>query len=288
MAKKMPWAVEQTARNVATVRCTDVKAGWEQWALLRSDVHHDNPHCDWDMERRHLEEAKDRKALIIDNGDLFCAMQGAWDPRKSKDSIRPEHNTGDYLDKLVKTAAKFYEPYAENFAVIGLGNHETAIRKRHETCLSTRLVEAMNGYGSPVLLSGYSGWVRFMFNVNGAYRSTKILHHYHGSGGGGPVTRGVIQTNRLAVIIPDADIILSGHTHDDFYLPIARTRLSERCTVYQTETHFIRPAGYKDSWGDGFGGWEVETMKGPKPKSAYWLRFYLLDNQIKLEAIRAT
>jgi len=53
--------------------------------LLRSDVHHDNPKCNQDLERKHLDEAIEYDAPIIDNGDLFCAMQGKWtsDPTRT-------------------------------------------------------------------------------------------------------------------------------------------------------------------------------------------------------------
>jgi hypothetical protein len=64
---------------------------WEQWVLLRSDVHHDNPKCNQALEKQHLDEAAEYDAPIIDNGDLFCAMQGKWDKRADKAALRPEH-----------------------------------------------------------------------------------------------------------------------------------------------------------------------------------------------------
>lgn len=287
------YTVEQNHRNVLTVRM-DARSGWEQWFLLRTDVHHDNPKCDQTLERRHLEQAVERGAGIIDNGDLHCAMQGKYDKRGSKDALRPEHQTGKYLDRLVETAADFYAPYADNWLVMGLGNHETKILQNHETDLTERTVERINtlqqNAGKPgrVYAGGYGGWVRFMFHTTATRREAKILHHFHGSGGGGPVTRGVIQTNRLAVFNPDADIVFTGHTHDDWTVPIRRQRLSDAGVPYQDEQLHIRAAGYKDAWGDGHSGWEVEKMLGPKPKSAAWLRFYYESGEIRMEAHRAT
>lgn len=109
--------------NVVRVKidCNKTK---EHWFLLRSDAHHDNPHCNWDLEKKHLDEALERDAGILDCGDLFCAMQGAWDPRKSKSCLRSEHQRSDYLDALVTTAADFYQPYAKNIVCLGQGNHE--------------------------------------------------------------------------------------------------------------------------------------------------------------------
>ena len=274
--------------NSTAISFDNAKAGFEQWFLLRSDVHHDNPKCDWKLEKKHLDQAVERNAWIIDNGDLFCAMQGKWDKRSSKDSIREEHSQGNYLDALVNTAAEFYKPYAKNFLLLGRGNHETAIRGRHETDLTDRLAHEMKRQGSQVLSGGYGGWIRFLFSRGSGNRSSKVLYHFHGTGGGGPVTRGTIQTNRIAVFTPDADIVLTGHTHDSWMMPIQRQRLSDMGVIHHDEQYHVRVAGYKDAWGDGSHGWEVEKMLGPKPKDAAWLRFYYESDSIRFELTRAT
>lgn len=278
---------DPTQQNVLTVRC-EAKSGWEQWFLLRSDVHHDNPHCDQALEKKHLDQAKQRGAGIIDAGDLFCAMQGKYDKRADKSSLRPEHQDGKYLDRLVETAGEFYEPYAGNFLVLGRGNHETAIYRRCETDLTDRLVERLKTLaGSSIQSGGYGGWVRFMF-TRGKFCTSRLLHYYHGTGGGGPVTRGVIQTNRLAVFNPDPHIILTGHTHDEWIVPIRRQRISAAGVPYHDEQVHVRTPGYKDAWKNGASGWEVEKMIGPKPKGAAWLRFYYERNDVQFEITRAT
>ena len=216
--------IKHVGLNSTVITFDGIKAGWEQWVLLRSDVHHDNPKCDQKLEKKHLDQAKECNALIIDNGDLFCAMQGKYDKRSSKDAMRPEHSQGNYLDALVSTAADFYRPYAKQFVVLGKGNHETAIRSRHETDLTDRLAAELRREGSEVLAGGYGGWVKFNFQWGKC--DSRVLYHYHGTGGGGPVTRGTIQTNRIAVFTPDADIVLTGHCFD-------------------TETEILTPTGWK-------------------------------------------
>lgn len=286
MAKKQPYTVEANCRNVLTVRC-EIGPGWTQDFLLRSDVHHDNPHCDQPLERRHLQEAQQRNAGIIDAGDLFCAMQGKFDKRADKSSLRPEHQSGNYLDSLVKTATDFYEPFAGNFLVIGRGNHETAIHKRAETDLTERLVERLNERtGSKIQAGGYGGWVRFMF-TRGRFCTSRLLYYFHGTGGGGPVTRGVIQTNRLAVFNPDPHIVLTGHTHDEWIVPIRRQRLSDLGVPYYDEQIHVRTPGYKDGWDHSYAGWETEKMLGPKPKGAAWLRFTYNNDKVNVEVFRA-
>jgi hypothetical protein len=274
----MAWTLNRSNKH-ANVVDIDVQFSrnhdWEQWVLLRSDVHHDNPKCDQAREKEHLDTALEYDAPVIDNGDLFCAMQGAWDKRKSKESIREEHQCNNYLDALVDTACDFYRPYGSILAVLGRGNHETAIQKAHETDLTDRLAASIRRCGSNVVASGYGGWVRFRFKEQKRQiQDTVLLYHYHGCGGGGPVTRGTIQTNRVGIIHPDANIVLTGHTHDDWTLSIPRERISRDGMLYRDEQLHIRCPGYKDAWGDGSGGWEVERGLGPKSIGSVWLRFF--------------
>ncbi len=284
---KPRYAVEQNHRNVLTVRM-DVSTGWEQWFLLTTDVHWDNPKCDQKLHTKHLEQAVDRGAGVIDNGDWFCAMQGKYDKRSDKSAMRPEHQRGDYLDSLVRTSADYLAPYADHLILCGQGNHETGVLKAHETNLTERLVERLNiGRKSKTYLGGYGGWVRFLFKVYKTQCESRVLHHFHGTGGGGPVTRGVIQTNRMAVFNPDADVVFTGHTHDEWCVPIARQRISSAGVPFHDEQIHVRAPGYKDAWGDGNGGWEVEKMLGPKPKGAAWLRFFYEDKTIKVDVTRA-
>lgn len=260
---------------VLSVYFDGVAAGWEQWVLLTSDNHHDSIFCDRRLERRHLDQAKERGAVILNFGDLFCAMQGKYDPRSSMDDIREEDVGQDYLDRIVKHAAEFYGPYAENFLLLGHGNHETNIRKRHGTDLTSNLVHRLNAdHGGSLHVGGYGGWVRFMFKMNRTKRQSVKLKFFHGSGGGGPVTRGVIQTNRMAVYLPDADIVVGGHTHDSWVLPRARERLSAAGVVRKDLVWFVRIPGYKDEYGDGSRGFHVETGRDPRPVGAAWARFF--------------
>jgi hypothetical protein len=263
--------VRQNAPNVHTI-VMQVVPGWEQWFLLSGDRHHDNLHCDQDFEREHLEEAKEKGAGILDVGDMFCAMQGKYDPRSSLESLRPEHKKDNYFDALIETAHTFYKPYAANFLVVAQGNHETSIIKRNGTNLVDRFCAKMRESGSPVQMGGYGGWIRFQFMFNGS-RIVKRLKYFHGSGGGGPVTRGVIQTNRQAVYLPDADIVLNGHTHDQYIVPIQRERLNQKGVIEQDCTWYVRTGTYKDEYRDGSGGWHVERGGPPKPIGAVWLKF---------------
>jgi len=274
--KKLPvdFKIESIRANSHRISFTGVKKGWEQWVMLSSDRHHDNMQARWDLEKAHLEKARERRALILDFGDMFCAMQGKYDPRSSMDSLRPEHKRGDYLDALVSTAEKFYAPYAGQFALIGRGNHETNIRTRHGVDLTERLVDRLKDkHGARVNAGEYSGWVIFSFVMHRTVWHSRVLYYFHGSGGGGPVTRGTIQSNRMAVNYPDADMVVSGHTHDNWILPIKRKRIIATGLPYDDLAWHIRTPTYKDEHDKG-SGWAVERGINPKPLGCVWVRFY--------------
>jgi hypothetical protein len=240
--------------------------------MLSSDQHWDNPHCQRDKLKKHLDKALKLNAPVIIYGDFFCAMQGKWDKRGSKGDIRPEHSKGNYLDALVETAAKWLEPYKDIIAVIGPGNHETAILKHHETDLIERLVERLKAMGSKTVhKGGFSGYVTFNLTRYQTNRATLQLHYHHGSGGGGPVTRGVIGTNRRAVYLVDADAVATGHTHDSWAVPIARVKLECGKIKHSNQWHCSTP-GYKEEYQDGDGGFHIERGRAPKPTGcAMWV-----------------
>jgi hypothetical protein len=271
------WSVAN--HEAANVTRIDVKVGgardFEQWFLLSGDRHHDNPHCRQDLERKHLDQARERDAGIIDVGDLFCAMQGKFDRRASKEGVRPENQNDHYLDSLIDCAADFYGPYSDLFVMLAPGNHETAIQKRHEMLLTEHLCKALRASkrGSPVQRGGYSGWVWFNFRRGNSAHSVR-LWYIHGYGGGGPVTRGVIQSaNRQQAYIEGADITLSGHVHEAVYLETCKRYLDYAGHVKSRTCYTIQTPTYKEEYGAGEGGWHIETGKPPKPLGAWWLRF---------------
>jgi len=267
------YKIIKTDTNVLQVHI-DITPGWEQLFLLRSDAHHDNPHCRQDLEKSHLDEALEKGAGIIDAGDLHCAMQGKWDKRSDKSSLRPEHRTGSYLDRLVETAADFYAPYAQNWLVMGQGNHEASIKDKHETDLTQRLSAVLNDRKKASIQTlGYTGWVWFMFHVN-TQRYGKLLWYTHGYGGGGPVTEDMIQSSRQRVYIEDADIMFSGHVHRSWVQEFVRLKINQHGRAVRREGYYVKTPTYKDSYGNGTAGFEVEKGMGPRPLGAYWLQFF--------------
>lgn len=267
--------IEQVSPVVMTVRFENVKAGWEQWIMLTSDRHHDNIHSDHALERKHLELAMERDALVFDIGDLFCAMQGRGDPRGNYDDLRPENKEGKYLDTLVSTAYQFYRPYADHWAMLGMGNHESAVVKHRNTNLTDRLAAEMRKEsGCEVVNAGYKGWVRFQFCIHRTVQLSRRMYFNHGSGRGAMMSFGTLDVRRQASYLPEADIVVNGHTHDGYVVPLARERLSEANTESRDICWFLRTMTYKDEWTNKREGFSVEKSGGPKPLGCIWGRFY--------------
>jgi hypothetical protein len=297
------WSVERLSPVAVNIRIPYAQnEQWEQWGLITADRHIDNPKSNLPLQRRHLQQARERGAFVIDLGDAFDAMQGKSDQRSRKADIRPELLSAvdedglskSYLNALVDFAAEFFEPYAGNIAMIGQGNHESAVDNIIEYDLLGGLLYRLSVMGSQVTRGGFRGWIKFSFeaitgNNNKGHRSSKLGYYHHGYGGGGPVTRGVIQTNRQAVYLSNADYVFSGHTHDKWYIPISRTKLLLSGAEVDATQYHIKVASYKDEYFNQGGGWHHERGGPPKPIGAWWVRWYYSprDKSIKQQFIEA-
>ena len=249
------------------------KAFEETKVLLISDLHWDNPKCDRVTLKRHLDLALAGNNDILINGDLFCLMQGAYDPRKSKSDIRPEHNVANYFDAIIETAVEWFTPYAHNIKLIGYGNHETNILKRQETDIIERFVTLLNyKTGSDIQVGGYGGWIRYNFNYGKLDQVVSYkIKYMHGFGGGGAVTRGTIQHNRMSVNVENADAIWMGHVHEDYEMTYTVECLSNKDTIVLRDILMVRTSAYKEEYGDGSKGWHIERGASPKPVGGRWL-----------------
>jgi hypothetical protein len=277
----------QANGNVLTVTCDNVSAGWEQWFLLRSDVHWDHPHCRRDLERKHLEEAVEKNALVFDFGDLFCVMQGRHDRRRgSEEDKRPEHRGRAYLNKLASDAVEYYSAYPGRIALLGYGNHETRIVQETETDLTALLAEGLGATtGSTPALGGYQGWVRVECRDRSGNGETKVIRYHHGFGGG-VVTRGV--NRALYWQASDmADVYVSGHTHTSWELPDTRVRLGKCGTEIRDPVLHLKCSGYKDSTTGKSFGWEIEKHHKHNPLTNWWLRLTYRNKRVTMEPMMA-
>lgn len=258
-------------KSVHTINVESTTSEINQKVLLISDVHWDNPKCDWGLLKKHLDQAKAMNAKVLFNGDTFCLMQGKYDPRKNKSDIRPEHNVNRYLDAIVDTAVEFFKPYADCIELFGYGNHETNIVHRQETDVLQRFVNVLNHEAKTnIVLGGYGGWVIFKGGSSTSIKSYKIKY-FHGAGGGAPVTKGNIQHNRMSTYVQGADLIWQGHVHNDYETTYQIEYLDNHNRIKQKPVLMVRTSTYKEEYKDGSGGWHVERGAPPKPLGGRWL-----------------
>jgi hypothetical protein len=264
---KEPLKVVRVQRNVHILYFKE-----KQDFLLLSDAHFDHPKCDRKLLKKHLDQARDKNARILINGDFFCLMQGKFDPRGSKKDVRPEYATGNYIDLVIEDAVDFLSPYADLIDVIGYGNHETNIIKRLETDPIQRTVDLINyKNGTSVHTGGYGGWIVANFNPRNNTTVSYKIKYFHGSGGGGPVTKNTIGHQRLDAMIDGADCIWVGHTHDSWSMTIVVETLSSSFKTLQKEVLHVQTPAYKNEYEDGNGGWHIERGAPPKPLGGMWL-----------------
>lgn len=262
------WSIERTDKHAHRIQYRIPKSSGVCRLLVLSDLHWDSAWCRRDVLQRDLDAALETNTPVLIAGDLYDAMQGKWDPRKSQDQLRPEHRGGNYLDNLVNTSVAWFAPYASVLALVGQGNHETSIQNRHETNLLERFVALMRAKGSPVELGGYWGYLLIqIWNMCGN-STTKTVHYHHGYGGGGEVTRGMIDQSRTRSQY-DGDIFVSGHIHRRNSDENIITRVTDRGRVYTVQQLFLRCGAYKEEES----GWHVEKGRAGRPVGGWWVDF---------------
>jgi hypothetical protein len=237
---------------------------------MLSDLHWDNPHCDREMLKRHLDYCLEEDIPVMINGDMFCLMQGRGDNRRNKSDIRPEHNNAKYLDSIVETAVDWFMPYAHIIKLVGYGNHETAIIKWQETDILQRFVDLLNyKAGSNIQTGGYGGWLVIKQASGWGSKYSSKVKYFHGSGGGGIVTKGAINLTRALETYENFDVFTMGHIHENSCRNDVRDTIEHHSVggyvLKQKQLHLMLTGTYKEEYGDGSQGWHVERGAPIKP-----------------------
>ena len=98
--------------------------------------------------------------------------------------------------------------------------------------------------------------------------STKIKY-FHGSGGGGVVTKGAINQTRALEMYEDFDVFTMGHIHENSARNDVREELKFNSkvgySVGQKYIHLMLTGTYKEEYGDGGSGWHIERGAPAKP-----------------------
>jgi hypothetical protein len=278
--------LEKLGKNVHKIYFDTNKA---KIAIL-SDIHWDNPKCDRQLLKKHLDYCLEHNIPVHINGDMFCLMQGRGDRRSSKSDILPEHNNSKYLDSIVQTAVEWFTPYKDILTVIGYGNHETAIIKWQETDILQRFVDLFNmTNGTEIYTGGYGGWMIYQLKFKGNTRTTFKHKYFHGSGGGGVVTKGSINLTRATEMYEGFDIFSMGHIHENSCRNDSIEILSTQNGCYDVklkEIHLAITGTYKEEYGDGSKGWHIE--RGAPPKTVGGRILELSFKQPSIDGIKKT
>lgn len=240
--------------------------------LLLSDLHYDHPNCQRALVHKLLDEARERNAKVLINGDLLCLMQAKSDKRHGKGAVRPEHQGDKYFDLVIQDTAEKLGKWADLLLLIGDGNHESSVVKHKEIDPLDLLAHRLNSdHGGNVHRSGYHSFVKFVFHSGGGRVRSKLMYLHHGTFGG-IVTKGFLGISRHGLVIPQADVIWTGHTHTLWYGHQPRLLVRQNGETYVDDAIHVKTGTFKEEFNKP-GGFAVERLATPASVGGYWMTF---------------
>lgn len=190
---------------------TPLKAQKPIQLALMSDLHIDSPNFDEITFREHANYCIESERYILFGGDIFDGILRT-DTKRAVNSLL---ESGDnQLNIKLDKAYELLKPYKNRILFIGRGNHEESILKYNGVDVIEILVKMLNAdQKNQIVVGNYANFIRFGFTDN----RNRITAHYdiyqhHGMGGSAPVTKGMIDFNRIAKGV-DADLIWIAHKH---------------------------------------------------------------------------
>jgi hypothetical protein len=239
--------------------------------LFLGDLHLDNPHTARAPLKRVLDDAIERNAAIVLLGDQMDLMQGRNDRRSAKSALRAQYaGRDDYLTAALEDVTDFLLPYARHIWLVLDGNHEGAILRYNEVGMTRLLVHNLRAAGSGAIAPGYQTYAVLRLEKGDGSGFVAPFWLTHGSGGGAAVTGGVIGAQRRAVVYPDAEFVMSGHLHQEFYKPFVQHRISHRGRVYHTKQRHYQVSAWKQGFSNDV-SWEAEKGLPPTIAGGWWL-----------------
>jgi hypothetical protein len=292
---RTPWLAELVGGHDKSIpnwvhECTD-----EQFAIFLES------YIDGDGSRRPASEDSWARVIygthhMLSQLQAACVTHGfraslSWQPRGEEGYYRLNVTRRPVMTVMRKSFTRTRHEgfvyclttHAGNFFVrrdgIAYITGNSAWLKHHETCPTTNLVRAIKSMNpsSQMGAGGYGGWMKVRVTINNS-RLTWTLRYHHGSGGGAPMSMGVLDSRRMFSWVEGADMIAVGHNHHSNIVGIAREYLETRNGVYEVRNRhcdFVRCGTYKADWGDGSGGWIVEKGPGPTSLRAKWVRLHV-------------
>ena len=127
---------------------------------------------------------------------------------------------------------------------------------------------------SNVQTGGYGGWLIVKVMDNTKIFSIKIKY-FHGSGGGGVVTKGALNLTRALEMYEGCDVYTMGHIHENSARNDVRDTLNHNAYkgyhVKHKPIHLMITGTYKEEYQEGAKGWHVERGAPIKPVGGRFL-----------------
>lgn len=229
-----------------------IRGDEEQGIRCLSDLHIGSPCFDEQRLKADCEDAKSKRDRIAINGDVLDLILPSDRKRFEMSALHPRlHGEDDVVGAAVEWAAELLEPYADLIDWIGIGNHESSVRKHHHICVISMLCKRL---GHPKAVE-YAGWSDYAAEGRKPFK----LFHWHGAGKGSGKPAGLLaDLGNKAGLVEDADAVWLGHFHG-----LAIGKLGKVARGGTRPVWLIRTPSYLD--GMAARGYSSEALMQPYP-----------------------
>ena len=178
---------------------------------LFSDPHIDSPNFDETTFIEHANYCMNDQRYMLFGGDMFDSIIRT-DQKRAVNSLLEQGD--NQLNIKIDKVYELLKPYQSQILFLGRGNHEESVLKHNGIDLLEMLAKILNaGQKHQIVVGNYANFLRFNWVDS---RNKSAVHYdiyqHHGMGGSAPVTKGMIDFNRIAKGV-NADLIWIGHKH---------------------------------------------------------------------------
>ena len=190
---------------------TTIKANVPLKLGLFSDPHIDSPNFDEPTFVEHANYCIKDQRYILFGGDVFDAILRT-DNKRAVNSLL--ERTDNQINAKLEKAYDILSPYRDYILFFGRGNHEESCLKYNGVNLLDLLAKMLNvGSRHKIDVGNYANFLRFNFkDARGKSAAHYDIYQHHGMGASAPVTKGMIDFNRITKGV-NADLIWCGHKH---------------------------------------------------------------------------